>query len=107
MEMKKSGYFPSSDFVLQDVEEQDKEQILCGHSEKLAVDFWLLNIGPGSPLRVMKNLRICGDCHVVVKFISHFEGSEILVRDTNRFHRFKDGVVFMWGFLVIEFNDCM
>ncbi|KAI8003066.1 Pentatricopeptide repeat-containing protein [Camellia lanceoleosa] len=73
MEMKKSGSFPITDFVLQDVEEQDKEQILCGHSEKLAVVFGLLNTRPGSPLRVIKNLRICGDCHAVIKFISNSE----------------------------------
>ena len=92
MEMKKLGYCPNTDFVLQDVEEQDKEQILCGHSEKLAVVFGLLNTSPGSSLRVIKNLRICGDCHAVIKFISNFEGREISVRDTNRFHHFKDGV---------------
>ncbi|CAL5349448.1 unnamed protein product [Camellia sinensis] len=91
MEMKKSGSFPITDFVLQDVEEQDKEQILCGHSEKLAVVFGLLNTRPGSPLRVIKNLRICGDCHAVIKFISNSERREIFVRDTNRFHHFKDG----------------
>ncbi|KAL0006553.1 hypothetical protein SO802_008055 [Lithocarpus litseifolius] len=92
MEMKKLGYCPNTDFVLQDVEEQDEEQILCGYSEKLAVVFGLLNTSPGSPLRVIKNLRICGDCHAVIKFISNFEGREISVRDTNRFHHFKDGV---------------
>ncbi|KAL6963432.1 hypothetical protein U1Q18_043587 [Sarracenia purpurea var. burkii] len=92
MEMKKLGYFPNTDFVLQDVEEQDKEQILCGHSEKLAVVFGLLNTRSGSSLQVIKNLRICGDCHAVIKFISNFEGREIFVRDTNRFHHFKDGV---------------
>ena len=91
MEMKKSGYFPETNFVLQDVEEQDKEQILCGHSEKLAVVFGLLNTPPGYPLQVIKNLRICVDCHVVIKFISSFERREIFVRDTNRFHHFKDG----------------
>ncbi|CAL8098845.1 unnamed protein product [Prunus armeniaca] len=91
-EMKKSGYFPNTHFVLQDVEEQDKEQILCGHSEKLAVVLGLLNTPPGSSLRVIKNLRICGDCHAVIKFISSFEGREISVRDTNLFHHFKDGV---------------
>lgn len=92
MEMKNSGCFPNTDFVLQDVEEQEKEQILCGHSEKLAVVLGLLNTPPGSPLQVIKNLRICGDCHTVIKFISGFEGREIFVRDTNRFHHFKDGV---------------
>ncbi|CAK9178390.1 unnamed protein product [Ilex paraguariensis] len=92
MEMKKSGYVPVTDFVLQDVEEQDKEHILCGHSEKLAVVLGLLNTPSGSSLRVLKNLRICGDCHAVIKFISRSEGREILVRDTNRFHHFRDGV---------------
>ncbi|PON92828.1 DYW domain containing protein [Trema orientale] len=91
MEMKRAGYFPNMSFVLQDVEEQEKEHILCGHSEKLAVAFGLLNTPPGSSLRVIKNLRICGDCHAFIKFISSFEGREIFVRDTNRFHHFKDG----------------
>lgn len=92
IEMKKSGYFPKTDFALQDVEEQDKEQILCGHSEKLAVVLGLLNTSPGQPLQVIKNLRICDDCHEVIKVISRLEGREIFVRDTNRFHHFKDGV---------------
>lgn len=92
IEMKKAGHIPDTDIVLQDVEEQEKEHILCGHSEKLAVVLGLLNTNPGTPLTVLKNLRICGDCHTVIKFISSFEGREIFVRDTNRFHHFKDGV---------------
>ncbi|XP_021737073.1 pentatricopeptide repeat-containing protein At1g20230-like [Chenopodium quinoa] len=90
-EMRKAGLDPKIDYVLQDVEEQDKEQMLCGHSEKLAVAFGLLNTPAGFPLRVIKNLRICGDCHAVIKFISSIERREIFVRDTNRFHHFKDG----------------
>ncbi|KAM0938698.1 putative tetratricopeptide-like helical domain superfamily, DYW domain-containing protein [Dioscorea sansibarensis] len=90
-EMKKLGSSPSIDFVLHNVEEQDKEQMLCGHSEKLAVALGLINTSPGTPLRVIKNLRICGDCHAVMKFVSKFEGRELFVRDTNRFHHFKDG----------------
>ncbi|KAF9618513.1 hypothetical protein IFM89_001914 [Coptis chinensis] len=77
MEMKKSGYCPDTNFVLQDVEEQDKENILCGHSEKLAVCLGLLSTPPGTCLRVIKNLRICGDCHTAIKFIARFEGREI------------------------------
>ncbi|KAK8509968.1 hypothetical protein V6N12_035291 [Hibiscus sabdariffa] len=92
LELKKAGYLPNTSLVMQDVDEQDKEQILCGHSEKLAVAFGLLNTPPGSPLQIIKNLRICGDCHLVIKFISGFEGREIYVRDTNRYHHFKDGV---------------
>ncbi|EYU34908.1 hypothetical protein MIMGU_mgv1a0030961mg, partial [Erythranthe guttata] len=91
IEMKKAGYSPNTDYVLQDVEEQEKEHILCGHSEKLAVVFGILNTSPGWPLRVTKNLRICGDCHAVIKCISRFERREIFVRDTNRYHHFKDG----------------
>nr|GEV62102.1 pentatricopeptide repeat-containing protein At1g20230 [Tanacetum cinerariifolium] len=92
MEMKKAGCLPVTAFVLQDVEDQEKEHILCGHSEKLAVVLGLLNTPEGSTLQVIKNLRICGDCHDVIKFISKFEQREILVRDTNRFHHFKDGL---------------
>ncbi|KAK8945010.1 Pentatricopeptide repeat-containing protein [Platanthera zijinensis] len=91
VEMKKVGYRPSTGFALRDVEEQDKEEMLCGHSEKLAVGLGLVSTNPGAPLRVIKNLRICGDCHTVIKFISGFEGREIIVRDTNRFHLFKEG----------------
>lgn len=91
IEMKRSGFLPNTNFVLQDVEEQEKEHILGGHSEKLAIGLGLLNTPPGTPLRVIKNLRICGDCHAVIKFISKFEGREIFVRDTNRFHHFNDG----------------
>ncbi|XP_059307860.1 pentatricopeptide repeat-containing protein At1g20230 [Lycium ferocissimum] len=92
MDMKNSGVSHDTEFVLQDVEEQDKELILCGHSEKLAVVLGILNTNPGTPLRVIKNLRICGDCHVFIKFTSSFEGREIYVRDANRFHHFYEGV---------------
>lgn len=67
IEMKKSLYFQDMDFVLQGVEEQDKEQMLCRHSEKLEVAFLLRNTLPGSPLLVVKNLRICSEFHVVRK----------------------------------------
>ncbi|KAG6480277.1 pentatricopeptide repeat-containing protein At1g20230-like [Zingiber officinale] len=90
-EMKRLGYRPSINLVFQDVEEQDKEYILCGHSEKLAVALGLVSTPAGTSLRVIKNLRICGDCHATIKFISMVEGREILVRDTNRYHQFKGG----------------
>ncbi|XP_020178056.1 pentatricopeptide repeat-containing protein At1g20230 [Aegilops tauschii subsp. strangulata] len=91
IEMSRLGFAPSTDFVLHDVEEQEKDDILAVHSEKLAVALGLISTSPGTPLRVIKNLRICGDCHEAMKFISCFEGREISVRDTNRFHHFKDG----------------
>ena len=69
----------------------EKEMTLFHHSEKLAVAFGLLFTKQGEPILVGKNLRICGDCHNAIKFISAVTGREITVRDTRRFHCFKDG----------------
>ncbi|WOK93795.1 pentatricopeptide repeat-containing protein [Canna indica] len=91
-EMKNTGYIPNTRIVLYDLEQQEKERILLGHSEKLAVAFGLINSGRGEVIRITKNLRLCEDCHTVTKFISKFANREILVRDVNRFHHFKDGV---------------
>ncbi|KAK3121552.1 hypothetical protein QOZ80_8BG0656070 [Eleusine coracana subsp. coracana] len=91
IEMRRLGFAPSTDFVLHDVEEHEKDDILAVHSEKLAVALGLISTSPGTSLRVIKNLRICGDCHEAMKFISSFEAREISVRDTNRFHHFMDG----------------
>ncbi|XP_057873032.2 pentatricopeptide repeat-containing protein At1g11290, chloroplastic-like [Cryptomeria japonica] len=90
-EMKAAGYFPDSRHLLNDVEEEEKELFLCYHSEKLAIAFGLLNTPLGSAIRVVKNLRICADCHIATKFISKIVGREIIVRDANRFHHFKEG----------------
>lgn len=68
-----------------------KSHVLCGHSEKLAMVFGILSTPPGTTIRVMKNLRVCVDCHTVTKFISKIAGREIVMRDANRFHHFKDG----------------
>eukprot|EP01018_Ginkgo_biloba_P026036 Gb_14323 [translate_table: standard] len=89
--MSKAGYVPDTNFVLHDVEEEDKGYILCGHSEKLAIAFGLISTCPGTPLQISKNLRACGDCHNATKFISRIAGREIIVRDANRFHHFKNG----------------
>lgn len=91
-QMKDAGYVPDKNFVLHDVEEEEKENILYGHSEKLAISFGLINTGPGAPIRITKNIRICGDCHNAIKFISNIAGREIILRDINRFHHFKDGM---------------
>ncbi|XWS54801.1 hypothetical protein CRYUN_Cryun10bG0120200 [Craigia yunnanensis] len=89
--MKNLGYVPDYCFVLQDVEE-DEEFILMSHSERLTIAFGIINTPPKSPIRIFKNLRVCGDCHNATKFISKITKREIIVRDSNRFHHFKDGV---------------
>ncbi|XP_059301366.1 pentatricopeptide repeat-containing protein At4g14050, mitochondrial [Lycium ferocissimum] len=90
-EMRKRGYVPDTTFVLHDMEQQEKERQLFWHSERLAVAYGILMTVPGSVIRVVKNLRTCGDCHTVLKFISSITGREIVVRDANRFHHFDDG----------------
>ncbi|XP_057838735.2 pentatricopeptide repeat-containing protein At3g12770 [Cryptomeria japonica] len=90
-EMKASGYLPDSGQIPINVEEEEKELFLCHHSEKLAIAFGLLNTAPGTTIRVVKNLRVCVDCHTVTKFISKIVGRQIVVRDANRFHHFKQG----------------
>ncbi|GAV59661.1 PPR domain-containing protein/PPR_2 domain-containing protein/DYW_deaminase domain-containing protein [Cephalotus follicularis] len=90
-QMKMKGYVPNTSVVLLDMEEQEKEKVLFRHSEKLALVFGLMNTSPGTPIRIMKNLRVCEDCHAAFKMISAIVNREIVVRDRNRFHRFKDG----------------
>eukprot|EP01018_Ginkgo_biloba_P031739 Gb_11664 [translate_table: standard] len=89
--MKEAGYATNTRFALNDVEEEQKEHILCHHSEKLAIAFGLINTSPGTPIRIIKNLRVCGDCHCAIKLISKIDMREIIVRDAIRFHHFKDG----------------
>jgi pentatricopeptide repeat protein len=89
--MKLAGYVPDLEFALHDVGEEQKEQLLLWHSEKLAIAYGLIKLPPGTPIRVFKNLRVCGDCHRAIKYISQIERREIIVRDTTRFHHFKDG----------------
>ncbi|KVH99825.1 hypothetical protein Ccrd_021967 [Cynara cardunculus var. scolymus] len=89
-----AGYVPTTSEVLLDIGQEDKEDALNRHSEKLAIAiaFALLKTPPGIPIRIVKNLRVCGDCHSATKFVSKIYSREILVRDRNRFHHFKDGV---------------
>ncbi|PRQ49969.1 putative tetratricopeptide-like helical domain, DYW domain-containing protein [Rosa chinensis] len=89
--IRQEGYKPDLNFVLHDVEEEMKETMLYVHSEKLAIVFGLLNSGPGSVIRINKNLRVCGDCHTASKFISKVMGREIVMRDAHRFHHFNNG----------------
>jgi len=61
------------------------------HSEVLALGFGLLVVPKGMTIRVIKNLRMCCDCHETFKFISDIVEREFVVRDLNRFHHFKTG----------------
>ncbi|KAL6899647.1 hypothetical protein ACP4OV_006305 [Aristida adscensionis] len=89
--MSKAGYVPNVEVDLHDVDRSEKELLLSHHSERLAVAFALISTPAGVPIRVKKNLRICKDCHVAFKFISKIVSREIIIRDINRFHHFRDG----------------
>ncbi|CAN0911806.1 Pentatricopeptide repeat-containing protein At3g57430, chloroplastic [Linum grandiflorum] len=89
--IRKEGYIPDTSCVLHDVKEDEKEKLLCGHSEKLAIAFGILNTPPGTTIRVAKNLRVCNDCHTASKYISKVEQREIILRDVRRFHHFSNG----------------
>ncbi|KAJ7974874.1 Pentatricopeptide repeat-containing protein [Quillaja saponaria] len=90
-ELKKLNYEIDTKHDLHDVEESRKQELLRHHSEKLALTYGLMCLPHNAPITVMKNLRICGDCHSFMKHMSKFVGRQIIVRDTNRFHHFKDG----------------
>ncbi|CAF5131743.1 unnamed protein product, partial [Rotaria sp. Silwood1] len=64
------------------------QSVLCGHSEKLAIAFNLIQRPIPSTIQITKNLRICGDCHQVTKLIAKIHQCHIIVRDANRIHHF-------------------
>ncbi|PRQ19576.1 putative tetratricopeptide-like helical domain, DYW domain-containing protein [Rosa chinensis] len=89
--LRNAGYIADKACVLRDVDEEEKEEMVGTHSEKLAVCFALLVTEAKSVIRVVKNLRVCRDCHTAIKMISKLEGRKIILRDNNRFHHFSDG----------------
>ncbi|KAK4797814.1 hypothetical protein SAY86_030140 [Trapa natans] len=84
-------YEPQTNKVLHDLGDAEKGQSLEVHSERLAIAFGLISSRPGTTIRVVKNLRVCPDCHEVCKVISRVTGRKIIMRDRNRFHHFVDG----------------
>lgn len=90
-QMREAGYVPDTRYVLHDIDEKEKEKALQYHSERLAIAYGLISTPPRTTLRIIKNLRICGDCHNAIKIMSKIVGRELIVRDNKRFHHFKDG----------------
>lgn len=85
------GFKSRTEFVLHDVDEDVKEEMINQHSEKIAMAFGLLVISPMEPIIIRKNLRICGDCHETAKAISLIEKRRLIIRDSKRFHHFSEG----------------
>ncbi|CAN1841384.1 Pentatricopeptide repeat-containing protein At5g43790 [Linum perenne] len=95
IKLQEHGHNPRTKEVLFDIEEEEKEDALSYHSERLAIAFALLVAADSDdvdgPVRIIKNLRVCRDCHDSFKLISVIYRREIIVRDRSRFHHFRDG----------------
>lgn len=90
--IKLEGFVFSTELVLMDVSDEEKEHNLSLHSEKLAVAFGILKTGPGVEISILKNLRTCYDCHSWIKLVAKVLNRVIIVRDRIRFHRFEGGL---------------
>ncbi|KAM3328893.1 hypothetical protein ACQJBY_026162 [Aegilops geniculata] len=92
MDLKNDGYVPDVTEVFVQVTEEEKQKVLYWHSEKLAVAFALLISESSVTIRIVKNLRMCLDCHNAIKLITKLYMREIVVRDRTRFHHFRHGL---------------
>lgn len=86
------GYVQDQHSFWNDLEQLQKDPTAFVHSEKLAIAFGLMSLSDAFPLRIMKNLRVCNDCHNWIKFVTRVANRPIVVRDAYRFHHFKDGI---------------
>ncbi|KAM0829048.1 hypothetical protein ACQ4PT_067132 [Festuca glaucescens] len=91
-DLKNAGYVPDITEVFVQVTEEEKQKVLYWHSEKLAVAFALLSSESCSTIRIVKNLRMCLDCHNAIKLISKLYMRQVIVRDRTRFHHFRHGL---------------
>ncbi|KAL6522688.1 hypothetical protein OROHE_016535 [Orobanche hederae] len=89
--LQEYGYRPRTREVLFDIEEEEKEDALSYHSERLAIAYALIASDSCVPIRIIKNLRVCVDCHSSIKLLSLIYEREIVVRDRTRFHHFTKG----------------
>ncbi|XP_039067746.1 putative pentatricopeptide repeat-containing protein At3g23330 [Hibiscus syriacus] len=88
--MEDEGHGPNPEFSLHDVDEE-RECILIGHCEMLAISLGLISTQERVTVRVTKNLLVCRSCHGFAKAISKMVDREIIIKDPNCFHHFKNG----------------
>lgn len=99
-EVKTLGYEPVEYMELIE-DEEDEEKVFSSticHSEKLAIAFGLLNLPSATPIRVVKSITMCRDCHNFIRFISLLKGREIVIRDSKQLHKFLNGCCSCGGF---------
>lgn len=92
---KSLGYEQFENMEAIDDEEEEAEQKAFSsavyHSEKLAVTFGLLNTPIGAPIRVIKSVTMCKDCHDFMKVVSSQTTRHIIIKDGKRLHKFVNG----------------
>ncbi|RVW16049.1 Pentatricopeptide repeat-containing protein [Vitis vinifera] len=66
---------------MQDVEQEQRQVLLGYHSEKLAIAYGIISTAPGTPIRVMKNLRTTGDAasHQAINYASEYSPDLIAI----------------------------
>ncbi|XP_008786573.3 pentatricopeptide repeat-containing protein At3g13880 [Phoenix dactylifera] len=88
----KIGYAKTETLGFNDPSPVESQNLMNCHSEKLAVALGMIVLPEAAPIRVMKNLRVCQDCHTTMKLFSESERREIVLRDPIRFHHFRGGL---------------
>ncbi|KAF5177576.1 Pentatricopeptide repeat-containing protein [Thalictrum thalictroides] len=84
---RQAGYVPETDSMMHELE--------ASHSI-----FGLTNCSEGSTIRIIKNLRMCDDCHSAIKFISTvITCREIIVRVSIDIPPFQRRPLFLHGLL--------
>ncbi|KAI3888290.1 hypothetical protein MKW92_046185 [Papaver armeniacum] len=80
-EIQKAGYVPDPQMALHDVGEDEKVESISYHSENLALAYGLISKPQDRmPIRILKNLRVCKDCHMFMKFVSKLLVRRIILR---------------------------
>ncbi|XP_010453383.1 PREDICTED: putative pentatricopeptide repeat-containing protein At5g13230, mitochondrial [Camelina sativa] len=88
----RAGYVPDRNAILLDMDDEEKDKRLWVHSERLALAYGLVRLPSRNRILIIKNLRICSDCHNAMKVISGIVQRDLVIRDMNRFHHFHAGV---------------
>ncbi|XP_031504616.1 pentatricopeptide repeat-containing protein At2g22070-like [Nymphaea colorata] len=90
-QMEENGYFPC-DICPEELDIGSLDPFSCYHTERLALCYGIITSpNSRSPIHVVKNLRMCIDCHTSTKFISQVIGRDILVKDGCFYHHFSGG----------------
>lgn len=97
-EIKEAGYEQDTRFVLNALDEEQKQQFLCHHNEKLVIAYGIINTPSGATITVIKNLPMRGDCHSLTKFTAKIVEHHIIVRDGNRCLHFINGKCYCGGY---------